>query len=41
MSEPSKNASLKQRLAAGETIIGTFVKTPSPITVEVLGLTET
>jgi 2-keto-3-deoxy-L-rhamnonate aldolase RhmA len=30
---------LKQRLAAGETIIGTFVKTPSPIVVEVLALT--
>ncbi|WP_419816047.1 HpcH/HpaI aldolase family protein [Glacieibacterium sp.] len=32
-------ASLKSRLAAGETIVGTFVKTPSPIIVEVLGLT--
>ena len=31
--------SLKQRLAAGERIVGTFVKTPSPIIVEVLGLT--
>lgn len=31
---------LKQRLAAGERIIGTFVKTPSPIIVEVLGLTD-
>jgi 2-keto-3-deoxy-L-rhamnonate aldolase RhmA len=31
---------LKQRLAAGETIVGTFVKTPSPIVVEVLALTE-
>lgn len=31
--------SLKQRLAAGERIVGTFVKTPSPILVEVLGLT--
>ena len=30
---------LKERLAAGETIVGTFVKTPSPIVVEVLGLT--
>jgi 2-keto-3-deoxy-L-rhamnonate aldolase RhmA len=30
---------LKQRLAAGETIIGTFVKTPSAIVVEVLALT--
>jgi 2-keto-3-deoxy-L-rhamnonate aldolase RhmA len=31
--------SLKQRLASGERIVGTFVKTPSPIVVEVLGLT--
>ncbi len=30
---------LKQRLAAGEAIVGTFVKTPSPIVVEVLSLT--
>jgi len=30
---------LKARLAAGETIVGTFVKTPSPIVVEVLALT--
>ncbi|QKR99763.1 aldolase [Sphingomonas sp. CL5.1] len=30
---------LKQRLAAGELLIGTFVKTPSPIVVEVLALT--
>lgn len=30
---------LKQRLAAGERIVGTFVKTPSPIVMEVLGLT--
>ncbi len=29
----------KQRLAAGDRIVGTFVKTPSPILVEVLGLT--
>lgn len=29
----------KQRLAAGDRIVGTFVKTPSPIIVEVLGLT--
>lgn len=34
------SGNLKQRLAAGETIVGTFVKTPSPIVVEVLGLTE-
>ena len=32
--------SLKQRLAARETLVGTFVKTPSPIIVEVLALTE-
>ena len=30
---------LKARLAAGETLIGTFVKTPDPIIVEVLALT--
>lgn len=30
---------LKQRLAAGDRIVGTFVKTPSPIVVEVLALT--
>ena len=29
----------KERLAAGERIVGTFVKTPSPIVVEVLGMT--
>jgi 2-keto-3-deoxy-L-rhamnonate aldolase RhmA len=29
---------LKQRLTAGELIVGTFVKTPSPIVVEVLAL---
>ena len=32
--------SLKARLAAGEVIVGTFVKTPSPIVVEVLALTS-
>ena len=31
---------LKRRLAAGETVIGTFVKTPSPILVEVLSDTD-
>jgi len=31
--------SLKQRLAAGERVVGTFVKTPSSIVIEVLGLT--
>lgn len=31
--------SLKARLAAGEVLVGTFVKTPSPIVVEVLTLT--
>jgi 2-keto-3-deoxy-L-rhamnonate aldolase RhmA len=31
---------LKQRLAAGERIVGTFVKTPSPIVVEVLALSS-
>ncbi|MBV1688559.1 aldolase [Novosphingobium sp. G106] len=34
------SGNLKQRLAEGETIVGTFVKTPSPIVVEVLGLSE-
>ena len=29
---------LKQRLASGERIVGTFIKTPSPIIVEVFGL---
>jgi 2-keto-3-deoxy-L-rhamnonate aldolase RhmA len=29
----------KQRLASGERLVGTFVKTPSPIVVEVLSLT--
>lgn len=28
---------LKDRIAAGETLLGTFLKTPSPILVEVLG----
>ena len=32
------SAALKDRLAAGETIVGTFVKTPSAIVVEVLAL---
>ncbi|OHT20609.1 HpcH/HpaI aldolase family protein [Edaphosphingomonas haloaromaticamans] len=32
------SGNLKQRLAAGEMLVGTFVKTPSPIVVEVLGL---
>ena len=31
---------MKQRLAAGEHIVGSFVKTPSPIVVEVLAMTE-
>ena len=31
--------SLKTRLAGRDLILGTFVKTPSPIVVEVLGLT--
>ena len=31
---------LKRRLAAGERIVGTFVKTPSPIVVEVLALSD-
>lgn len=32
-------ALLKARLGAGELIVGTFVKTPAPILIEVLGLT--
>ena len=32
-------APLKARLGAGELIVGTFVKTPAPILIEVLGLT--
>lgn len=32
------SAGLKQRLAAGDLLVGTFIKTPSPIVVEVLGL---
>lgn len=32
------DATLKARLAARDLLVGTFVKTPSPITVEVLGL---
>ena len=31
---------LKQKLAAGEVVVGTFVKTPSPIVVEVLAMTS-
>jgi len=31
---------LKEELASGATLVGTFVKTPSPIVVEVLGLTD-
>jgi 2-keto-3-deoxy-L-rhamnonate aldolase RhmA len=33
------SASFKTRLAAGELLVGTFIKTPSPIIVEVLSLT--
>lgn len=32
--------SFKQRLVSGERLVGTFVKTPSPIVVEVLALTD-
>ena len=38
MVEGRMKPSLKARLAAGELIVGTFVKTPSPIMVEVLAL---
>jgi 2-keto-3-deoxy-L-rhamnonate aldolase RhmA len=34
------SAALKARLAARELLVGTFVKTPSPIIVEVLALTD-
>ncbi|MEM7220671.1 MAG: aldolase/citrate lyase family protein [Pseudomonadota bacterium] len=36
----SRIATFRQRLASGELCVGTFVKTPSPIVAEVLGLTE-
>lgn len=39
MSDSKRSSSLKARLAGGDVIVGTFVKTPSPIVVEVLGLT--
>ena len=32
--------SLKLRIAAGEPLVGTWVKTPSPMVCEVLGATE-
>jgi 2-keto-3-deoxy-L-rhamnonate aldolase RhmA len=35
----ARGMSLKHRLAHGELIVGTFVKTPSPIVVEVLAMT--
>ena len=40
MTGNSQIASFSQRLAAGEPIIGTFVKTPSAIICEVLSLTD-
>lgn len=40
MNRRHKTISLKQRLAAGEHIVGSFVKTPSPIVVEVLAMTD-
>lgn len=36
----STQPSFRRRLLAGERLIGTFIKTPSPIVVEVLGLTK-
>jgi 2-keto-3-deoxy-L-rhamnonate aldolase RhmA len=36
----SMTVGLKARLASGEPLIGTFVKTPSPIIIEVLALTD-
>ena len=38
--EPQSQPSFRRRLLSGERLIGTFVKTPSPIVVEVLGLTK-
>lgn len=40
MNDRCNKMPLKERLASGQTIVGTFVKTPSPIVVEVLGMTE-
>lgn len=37
--QPALTACFKSRLAAREFLVGSFVKTPSPIVVEVLGLT--
>lgn len=39
MTGETQKSSLKARLAAGEVLVGAFVKTPSPIIFEVLGLT--
>ncbi len=36
----SRCASFRRRLRAGEAVAGTFLKTPSPITAEVLGLSD-
>jgi 2-keto-3-deoxy-L-rhamnonate aldolase RhmA len=36
----SSEASFRQRLLSGERLIGTFIKTPSPIVAEVLSLTD-
>ena len=36
---PTVTDTLKARLAAGDLVVGTFIKTPSPIIVEVLSLT--
>lgn len=35
----ASGVTLKQKLAAGQVVVGTFVKTPSPIVVEVLAMT--
>jgi 2-keto-3-deoxy-L-rhamnonate aldolase RhmA len=40
MSEARPGTAFRERLLAGERLIGTFVKTPAPIVVEVLGLTD-
>ena len=40
MEQSTGKPDLKARLAARELLVGTFVKTPSPIVVEVLGLTS-
>lgn len=40
MTRLARHASFKTRLRAGERLVGTYVKTPSPIVCEVLGASE-